>query len=204
LAAAVLVLAAALLAGCAPKQIALHYAPEGLPPLRGAGSVTVFQFDDRRGSEGDADPYRVGGIYGRYGNRQAKIMVSTPFARTLAEALAAGFRARGVEAQAADRPYRPGSTPVSTAFALAGEVHNFSTEARFTNSAHVSGIVRLYAKDGGLLIEKEVSERDTFGPEIILRRLTPASWLESALNDALAKFVASAVTDRDIASRIAP
>src|SRR5262249_14584627 len=150
----VLVLAAASVAGCADKQVTLRYTPPAsLRPLPDARALTVFPFDDRRGTEGDNDPNRVGGVDSRTGSRTAKVMATAPFSRTLADALVAGFRARGVPARPGEASaYQPGVTKVATPFALAGEVHNFSTEARFTTSGHVSGVVRLYGSDGRLVV----------------------------------------------------
>src|SRR3989442_5945404 len=42
---------------------------------------------------------------------------------------------------------------------LGGDLRNFSTEARFTNSAHISALVRLYAPNGTVAAEKEISHR---------------------------------------------
>jgi uncharacterized lipoprotein YajG len=94
------VLCLLLLAGCADKRITLSYTPDpGLARLSAENAVTVFQFRDSRGSEGDNDSYRVGGIYGGYGNRLSKLMVDTPWQRTLVNALTMGLRARGVRGQ---------------------------------------------------------------------------------------------------------
>lgn len=199
----VVVLPAALLTGCADKRITLRYTPEGTPAsLTGGKAITVFQFDDRRGSEGDDnDPLRVGGIYGGYGNRLSKVMVSSPFQHTLVTALTGAFQARGVQAVAApDRRFTAGSR-VDTPLALSGELKNFSTEARFTNSAHIGGIIRLYSPTGAVLVEKEISERERqdYGGAGVF---TDIDVLEEALNKALAKFIRAVVTDPDITRQI--
>lgn len=196
-------LALALSAGCADKHVTLRYTP---PPAQAripdARAVTVFPFDDRRGSEGDHDPNRVGGVYHRYGNRLAKVMTETPFSRTLAEALAAGFKARGVDAAVAAAPrYQPGAS-IATPFALGGEVHDFSTEARFTLTGHVGGIVRLYDRSGRLVLERRIEERDTEGIRLS-GFFANTRRLEDALNNALAKFVARVVSDPDISAALA-
>jgi hypothetical protein len=175
--------------GCADRQVALRYGAPDLPRIPNAGALTVFPFVDGRGEEGDSDPYRVGGVYGRYGNRVSKVKVATPFARTLADALGAAFRARGVDVtMAAGGPYQPRATTFTTPFALAGELRDFSTEARFTTAAHVHGTVRLYGRDGAVLYEREVSERDSEGFRLS-GLFTSTDRLEEVLNKALAQFV---------------
>ena len=185
-----LVIAGGLLAGCADKHVILSYAPPAeIRRIAATGALTVYAFDDMRGTEGDHDPYRVGGVYGRYGNRVTKVMTQAPFDRTLAEALAAGFRAAGLEVVvAAGEHYRPGATRTATPFALAGEIHDFSTEARFTTSAHIGGVVRLYDRDGTLLVARDLSERETVGIRLG-GLLASTDRLEQALNKALATFV---------------
>jgi len=129
-----------ILAGCGDKRILLNYVPDAAAskPAEDAPAVTVFAFRDARGDESDGNPYRVGGVYGGYGNRLSTVLAEKPVMPTLVDALAAGFRARGVPAQAvADREFRAGDSSV-TGYALGGELRNFSTEARFTNSAHIS------------------------------------------------------------------
>jgi hypothetical protein len=43
--------------------------------LTRAQTLTIFRFEDVRGTEGDhGDPRRVGGVYNAYGNRYQKIM----------------------------------------------------------------------------------------------------------------------------------
>jgi hypothetical protein len=195
---AILSVVGVLTVGCADKRITLKYVGDSsLTPLVAASTLTVYQFQDRRGDEGDGDPLRVGGIYGGYGNRLSKVIVDAPFQRTVVDALVEGFKARGVLAQGVnDKPYQPGM-PIQTAFALGGEFRNFSTEARFTNSAHVSGIVRLYDPSGKLVMEKPISvrERTQYGGGGVF---TSVEDLEKAMNDALGKFVRAVVTDPEI------
>ncbi len=198
---ATLLIASALAAGCADKHVTLEYQQQsGLPPLASPKALTIFPFSDRRGSEGDHDPLRVGGVYTHYGNRVAKVMTGTPWSRTLAEALAEGFRARGVKSTVEGREFAPGS-PVATPLALAGEIHNFSTESRWSTEAHISGTVRLYDRKGALLVEKTISDRETVGIGGPLKR---ERVLEEALNRALAQFVSKVVTDPEIAGKLAP
>jgi predicted small lipoprotein YifL len=200
--AALAVLVLLSLAGCGDKTIALRYAPPAAASaVATAPAVTVFAFRDARGSEGDNDPYRVGGIYGGYGNRLSKVSATAPLMTTLVQALAAGFQARGVPAQAAaDRQFHPGN-PGVTGYALGGELKNFSTEARFTNSAHISAIVRLYQADGTVAAQKEISQRvqSQYGGAGMF---TPVDDLERIMNDALAKFVERIATDPDLAGRL--
>jgi hypothetical protein len=168
----VLLIASALATGCADRQVTLQYQHSGLPPLAATNALTIFPFADRRGSEGDQDPLRVGGVYTHYGNRVAKVTTGTPWPRTLAEALAEGFRARGVKVTVENREFASGIT-VATPLALAGEIHNFSTESRWSTSAHISGIVRLYDTKGALLVEKTISEKETTGIGRSLKRARP-------------------------------
>jgi hypothetical protein len=187
--------------GCADKRVALAYRPDStLVRATGTSPVTVFQFSDRRGSEGDNNPYRVGGVYGGYGNRLSKVMSSTPFAQTLAQAIATGFKARGIDATVvADREFSP-SVEVRTPFALAGEIDNFSSEARFTTVAHISGKVRLYWPQGKLLLEKTISERETWGLGAVV--FMSEDTMESVLNKALSGFVLKVVMDPDISAHL--
>jgi hypothetical protein len=192
---------AVLLAGCGDKTIALTYAPGAPPPLTGAQAVTVFAFRDARGDEGDYHPNRVGGIYGGYGNRISKVWTGTPWMRTLVSALVSGFEQRGVSAQAAaDREFQAGDASVS-GYALGGDIRNFSTEARFTNSAHISGIVKLYRSDGTIAVQKEISERvrSEYGGGGVF---TSVDDLQRIMNLALSQFVQRVVTDPDIAARL--
>jgi len=190
------------LAGCGDKTIALTYPPgPPAPPLTGARAVTVFAFRDARGDEGDGNPYRVGGIYGGYGNRLSKVWSSGPWMPTLVGALVSGFQSQGVAAQAAaDREFQPGD-PSVMGYALGGDLKNFSTEARYTNSAHISAIVRLYESNGTIAVEKEISQRvrSQYGGGGVL---TSVDDLQRIMNDALSQFVQRVVTDADIAARL--
>jgi len=196
------VLALLLLTGCGDKTIALTYsAGPPAPPLSGAKPVTVFAFRDARGDEGDGSFYRVGGIYGGYGNRLSKVWSSGPWMPTLVGALVTGFQGRGVAAQAAaDREFQPGDPSVA-GYALGGDLKNFSTEARYTNSAHISAIVRLYESNGTIAVEKEISQRvrSQYGGGGVL---TSVDDLQRIMNDALSQFVQRVVTDADIAARL--
>src|SRR2546425_4227394 len=83
--------------GCADKTITLRYDAPAPAPVAGP-KLTLVQFADRRGTEGDrGDPYRIGGIYGGYGNRLAKVTVNEPWPAQLMAALVAEFRAQGVD-----------------------------------------------------------------------------------------------------------
>jgi len=191
------------LAGCGDKRIVLNYVPDAAAVKleENAPAVTVFAFRDARGDEGDGDPYRVGGVYGGYGNRLSKVLAERPVMPILVDALAAGFRARGVPAQAvADREFRAGDSSV-TGYALGGELRNFSTEARFTNSAHISALVRLYAPNGTVAAEKEISHRirSEYGGGGVL---TSIDDLQRLMNEALAQFVQRVVTDPDVTARL--
>ena len=99
-----LVLACAVLTGCADRTVRLLYTSPA-PSASLAPRLVVGPFQDVRGNEGDdGDPYRVGGIYGGYGNRLAKVMVTAPWPPALTAALVAEFRAQGVDAVAAEGP----------------------------------------------------------------------------------------------------
>lgn len=190
-----LVVALTLLAGCADRVVQLRYEPDSqIARLSSTQGVTVFRVADARGSEGDGDPRRVGGIYGGYGNRVAKVMASWPWPETLVRALTTGFEQRGVQAvPVQDKEYARANTTVSTPLVLAGEIRNFSTDVRWTLQSHVSGIVRLYDQRGTLLLEKPISARvkEPF-----------AGNFETMLNDALAQFVRAVVTDPEITQRL--
>jgi hypothetical protein len=191
------------LAGCGDKTITLTYAAAGPPasPPTSARAVTIFAFRDARGDEGDGHPNRVGGIYGGYGNRLSKVWTPRPWMPTLVNALATGFQSRGVPAEvAADREFSAGD-PAITGCALGGELRNFSTEARFTNSAHISAIVRLWEADGTLAVEKEISQRgrSEYGGGGVF---TSVDDLQRIMNDALSQFVQRVTTDPDITARL--
>ncbi len=194
---------AAVLAGCADKRITLTYAAPAVvaPPTGQAQPLTIYAFNDRRGEEGDDDSMRVGGIYGGYGNRLSKVMADAPWMQTLVNALAEAFKARGIPATVVPTPLAPG-TARSQNLALSGDLKNFSTEARFTNSAHISGTVRLYAPDGAVLVEKELSERlrsDEGGGAGVF---TDVKDLQRILNAVLAKFVERVSTDPEFTARL--
>jgi hypothetical protein len=89
-------LCALALAGCADETIRLTYTPPA--PSQSLGPrLVIGSFRDVRGNEGDhGDAYRVGGVYGGYANRLAKVMSAAPWPPALTSALAAEFRALGV------------------------------------------------------------------------------------------------------------
>ncbi len=181
------------------KTVVLRYASDlKLERLPSARAVTVFRFAERRGDEGDGNPLRVGGMYGRYGDRVAKVYATTPWPEALVEDLTIALGARGVETVAVkDQEYAPGSTTVSSPLALAGEIRNLSTEARFTLQAHVSGIIRLYDQQGALLLEKPLSARmprDSGDYQWNKQ----ASVFENMLNGAVQHFVRLVVTDSEL------
>jgi len=181
------------------KTVVLRYASDlKLERLPSARAVTVFRFADRRGDEGDGNPLRVGGMYGRYGDRVAKVYATTPWPEALVEDLTIALGARGVETVAVkDQEYAPGSTTVSSPLALAGEIRNLSTEARFTLQAHPSGIIRLYDQQGTLLLEKPLSARmprDSGDYQWNKQ----ASVFENMLNGAVQHFVRLVVTDSEL------
>jgi hypothetical protein len=191
------------LTGCADQIVTLRYRPDlQIERLSTTQGVTVYKLADRRGDEGDhGDPLRVGGVYNGYGMRYAKIMTLTPWPEVLAQALAAAFTARGVQAVAVvEREYAPGTAPASTPLVLSGEIRNFSTEARWLGQlAHVSGIIRLYDQQGSLLVEKAISAR--------VRPTDPTSQpgysLEDILNEAMRQFAQLVVTDPTLSQRLA-
>jgi hypothetical protein len=193
---ALILLALGALAGCADKQVAIRYQPDPtLERLTAPDALTIFDFSDQRGSEGDKDIFRVGGVYVGVWTRLVKVMTDTPWPRTLSRALAEAFTGRGVPVTIAYQPFAPGST-FSTPFALAGEIRNFSTEFRFGTAAHISGVVRLYDRRGAILIERRISERQTWDME--MGAATSDAALQATLNRALAGFVSRIVTDPDI------
>jgi len=188
---------------CADKSTTLRYAPDfSAPPLTSASPVTVFPFADLRGDEGEANPYRVGGVYGGYGNRVSKVMSSSPWQQALVRALTAGLKARGIDVTAVeDRVWGIGVS-MTTPLALTGEIRNFSVESRWTTTAHISGVVRLVDAEGKVLVEKAVSEREV--PGMGHGVFKTEGGLEEAMNDALAGFVAKIATDPDITVRLTP
>ena len=197
------VVATVVLAGCGDKVIQLRY--DGDPAIERVvtqQAVTVFRFMDARGDEGDhGDARRVGGIYGGYGNRLSKVMVTSPWPETLVQALTAGLTQRGLVATGvADHEYRPG-VAASTSLILTGEIRNFSTEQRYTPQAHVGGIVRLYDQGGTLLVEKRVSVKSNLMGKDTTSAVNNPEPLEPLLNETLQKFVRAVVTDPDLAPR---
>jgi hypothetical protein len=196
--------AGALLAtGCADKRITLRYDPPStLTSIPQAQPLTIQAFNDRRGDEGDSDPARVGGVYGGYGNRLSKVMAEGPFVIALVNALAGGFKARGVPVTVVNGTFTPAAAGGAQGFVLSGDIKNFSTEARFTDSAHISGIVRLYGANGAVLVEREISERvrsDEGGGGGVL---TDVKDLERIMNLTLGKFVERVVSDPEISSKL--
>ncbi len=191
------------LGGCADRVVDLRYAPDPkIDRVSRAEAVTVFRFADTRGNEGDhGDPLRVGGIYNGYGIRYAKIMTPSPWPEALVEDLTIGFAQRGVPAVAVpDHVYVSGS-PVATPFVLGGEIHNFSTEARWLGLlAHVSGVIRLYDQAGTPVVEKSISARVRWLPEVNLPADRPV--LEGLLNAAIEEFVRKVVTDPEVTQHV--
>jgi len=193
---AVILLAVGALAGCVDKQVVLRYQPDStLERLTASNAVTIFNFSDQRGTEGDHDIYRVGGVYVGLWTRLVKVMTDTPWPRTLSRALADGFAARGVPVTIAYQAFPSGPT-FQTPFALAGEIRKFSTEFRFGTTAHISGDIRLYDRHGSILFEKRISDRQTWDME--MGAGTNEEALQATLNRALAGFVYKIVTDPDI------
>ncbi len=187
------------LTACADKQVTVRYQPDPtFERLTAPSAVTIFDFSDQRGSEGDHDIFRVGGVYVGVWTRLVKVMTDTPWPRTLNRALADGFAARGVPVTTAYQVFTPGRSTFETPFALAGEIRNFSTEFRFGTSAHISGDIRLYDRRGSILVEKRISERQTWDLE--MGAATSDVALQATLNRALAGFVSRIVTDPDIDS----
>jgi hypothetical protein len=88
---------------------------------------------------------------------------------------------------------RAGDSSVS-GYMLGGELKDFSTEARFTNSAHISALIRLYTPNGTVAVEKEISHRvqSQYGGGGVL---TSIDELQRIMNEALAQFVQRVVTD---------
>jgi hypothetical protein len=194
-------------AGCVVGELTLRYQPDArIQPVPGARELTIFAFTDRRGNEGgEGDPFRVGGVYGGFGNLLVKVMTGSPFQRTLNEALVAGFKARGVEATGVpDREFAFGVL-FETPLALGGELHKFSTEVRWWPSADISGILRLYDQRGAVLVETHVSARNR--GVLFEGTQTPGhgasrTVLEQRLNEALREFVRIVVMDPDLTAQI--
>jgi hypothetical protein len=173
-------------AGCADQMITLRYSAPAVAPIVGP-RLTILPLVDQRGEEGDhGDPYRVGGIYGQYGNRMAKIKTNEPWPQELLRALVAEFRGQGIDASAGTDSSGSGS-----GYVLAGEIRNFSTEQRFTYRAHVSGIVTVQDANGRMLAAKRIEATAVAEGQGEFQA-------EKLLNDALAKFVRSVASDLDI------
>lgn len=185
-----------LLTGCADEMVRFRsFRDPQIERLPNAQPVTVFRFADVRGEEGDhANPLLVGAVYNGVGMKTAKVMTPTPWPESLIEQLAAGFAQRGVQTVAVkDRVYAPAAA-VSTPLALGGEIHNFSTEGRWRDEwAHVSGIIRLYDRQGTLQVEKPINIRV---------RAVEAQSLEAILNSAVNQFVRAVVTDPGVTQRL--
>jgi hypothetical protein len=195
---ALILLTVGALTACADKQVIVRYQPDPtLERLTAPNALTIFNFSDQRGSEGDHDIFRVGGVYVGFWTRLVKVMTDTPWPRTLSRALADGFTARGVSVTIAYQAFTPGPR-FETPFALAGEIRNFSTEFRFGTTAQISGDVRLYDRQGSILVERRISERQTWDME--MGAATSDEALQATLNRALAGFVSKVVTDPDIDS----
>jgi hypothetical protein len=195
---ALMLLAVGALTACADKQVTVRYQPDPtLERLTAPSALTIFNFSDQRGSEGDHDIFRVGGVYVGVWTRLVKVMTDTPWPLTLSRATAEAFTKRGVPVRIAYQAFMPGST-FATPFALAGEIRNFSTEFRFGTGAHISGVVRLYDRQGSILVERRISERQTWDME--MGAATGDVALQATLNRALAGFVSKIVTDPDIDS----
>jgi hypothetical protein len=191
-----ILLALGALTACADKQVTIRYQPDPtLGRLEAPAALTIFNFSDQRGNEGDQDSFRVGGVYVGLWTRLVKVMTDTPWPRTLSRALAEAFAGRGVPVTIAYQAFAPGSV-FATPFALAGEIRNFSTEFRFGTTGHISGVVRLYDRQGSILVERRISERQAWDME--MGAATSDEALQVTLNRALAGFVSRIVTDPDI------
>jgi hypothetical protein len=191
-----------LLVGCADRTIRLRYAPdEPIIPVTAAQPLTIFKFADRRGPKGDqGDPLRVGVIYAANGGRIGTVTTDTSFLRTLTEALVAGFKARGVEAVGLpDRELVVG-TPFDTPLALGGDIQYFSAESWWTRSAQITGMIRVYDRQGALLVEKRVSAQEQAGMASVF--IPMAKILEELLNTALREFVRTVVTDAAVTKQL--
>jgi hypothetical protein len=194
---------AAGLGGCADRVVDLRYTPNpAIARLPRAEAVTVFRFTDVRGDEGDhGDPLRVGGIYNGYGMRYAKIMTPDPWPNTLVEDLVTALTQRGVPAVGAPDYLYVAGLVVATPLVLTGEIHNFSTEARWLGlMAHVSGVIRLFDQVGTPLVTKPVSARVRWLPAVKLPQNQPV--LEGLLNVAIDEFVTKVVTDPEVTQRL--
>jgi hypothetical protein len=177
-----------LLAGCADKTIRLTYSPPA-PSQSLAPRLVIGPFQDVRGNEGDhGDVHRVGGVYGGYGNRLAKVMLASPWPPAFVAALAAEFRAQGVDASAAESSADP-----TDAYRLSGDVRNFSTESRWGRAAHIGVTFRLLSPDNRPLVEKRIDVKEGSGLGSF-----DAEALQELLNRAFARFVREVATDPEI------
>lgn len=142
-----------------------------------------------RGNEGDhGDVHRVGGVYGGYGNRLAKVMLASLWPPAFVAALAAEFRAQGVDASAAESSAGP-----TDAYLLSGDVRNFSTESRWGRAAHIGVTFRLLSPDNRRLVEKRIDVKESSGLGSF-----DAEALQELLNRAFARFVREVATDPEI------
>src|SRR5262245_63900094 len=81
--ASLLPLAWGALSSCADRQVSVGYRPDPtLARLTAPDALTIFDFGDQRGSEGDHDVFRVGGIYVGFTTRVVKVMTDTPWPRS--------------------------------------------------------------------------------------------------------------------------
>jgi len=192
----VTVVLAVSLAGCADRIVTLRYTPPPAIPATGP-ELVIMPIVDNRGKEGDqGDVRRVGGLYGGYGNRWAKVMMTEPWPPRLIQALVAEFRGAGIYARSAE-----GIPPdqLLTLPRLETEVRNFSTEARWGREAHIGAIIRLRDGKGRGLVEKKIEARDSG----YNRKPDEIDLFEVMLNAAFAQFVASVTGDREIRAALA-
>lgn len=185
----IVLLAALTLSGCADRLVTLRYNNPPAPATAFRTQLAIVQFRDGRGNEGDhGDPLRVGGIYGGYGNRNAKVMSTRPWPPIFHEALIAEFRAVGIDARLVDRALIDEKGAM-----LTGEVRNFSTESRWSKRAHISAVVQLRSADGRTVVNKEIKATESGGIGSF-----EGEPLEELLNRVLAAFVRKVATDADI------
>ena len=120
--------------------------------------MTVFKFSDRRGREGNSDPYRVGTTYIEDLFPQP-LRTSIPWQDTLVRGLAEAFKEEGIIVKMAEASEFGYGVVWDTPLALAGDVLDFSTEARFWTSAHVRATIRVLDRQGTVLLEKTIERR---------------------------------------------
>jgi hypothetical protein len=187
-----MVAASLLLASCAgTSTIRLSYVPPPPAPVL-RPQLVVVGFADRRGWEGDGNVYRIGGIYGGFGNRLGIILLNEPLPPRLLAALVAEFRAAGVDAAGLER--LPADPPLALPW-LEGDLRNFSTEARWGRQADVSAIVRLRAPGGLVLVEKQIKGAAT---TFVIAGQQNTKILQQLLDSAFAEFVRNVATDPEI------